>query len=55
MGINEQINKLLEIVTLLIKRLDKTNLQQTGSGATELSVFLQKSRNDIKILQESIR
>ena len=55
MEINEQITKLLEIVTHLIKRLDKTNLQEARSEATELGVYLQKSRNEIQNLQESIR
>ena len=54
MGIREHISKLLEIVTLLIKQLDKTNLQEKGSGK-ELNLFLQKSRNEIQVLKESIR
>ena len=55
MGIHEHISKLFEIVTLLIKQLDKTNLQVKGSGATELSISLQKSRKEIQVLKESIR
>ena len=55
MGIQEHISKLFEIVTLLIKQLDKTNLQVKGSGTTELSVFLQKSKKEIQVLKESIR
>ena len=55
MGIHEHISKLFEIVTLLIKQLDKTNLQVKGSGITELSVFLQKSKNEIQVQKESIR
>ena len=54
MGIREHISKLLEIVTLLIKQLDKTNLQEKGSGK-ELNLYLQKSRNEILVLKESIR
>ena len=54
MGIHEHISKLFEIVTLLIKQLDKTNLQDKGSGK-ELNLFLQKSRNEIQVLKESIR
>ena len=55
MGIHEHISKLFEIVNLLIKQLDKTNLQDKGSGTKELNLFLQKSRNEIQVLKESIR
>ena len=54
MGFQDQINKLFEIVTRMIQKLDRTNFQDKGR-ASELSVFLQNSRNDIQSIKENIR
>ena len=54
MGFQDQINKLFEIVTRMIQKLDRTNLQDKGR-ASELSVFLQNSRNDIQSIKDNIR
>ena len=54
MGFQDQINKLFEIVTRMIQKLDRTNFQDKGRAA-ELSVFMQNSRNDIQSIKENIR
>ena len=54
MGFQDQINKLFEIVTRMIQKLDRTNFQDKGR-ASELSVFLQNSRNDIQSIKDNIR
>ena len=54
MGFQDQINKLFEIVTRMIQKLDRTNFQDKGR-ASELSVFMQNSRNDIQSIKENIR